>query len=201
MQKKFLRPFPGGLVSMAMEITALWSEYQRPLASFLARRVRRPSDVDDLLQEVFLRIHRHLDSLEHSDHVAGWIFKTARNALIDHERARATRGEARQVAPDTLDNLAAGENDAPEASEVASCCVRPMIARLPEPYREGIRMTELEGITQAAAAERAGMSLPGMKSRIQRGRERLKELILSCCQIELDVRGGIIDVECGCAAK
>jgi RNA polymerase sigma-70 factor, ECF subfamily len=178
---------------------ALWSEFRRPLAAFLARRVRRPADVDDLLQEVFLRIHTHIEALKESDHVAGWIFKTARNVLIDFERSGATRADRRRAATDELEL-----GEAAVAEEAASSvvpCLRPMIEKLPEPYRESIELTGLGGLTQAAAAEVTGLSLSGMKSRVQRGRERLKELIRSCCQVETDVRGGIMDVECGCGAR
>lgn len=73
--------------------TALWSEFHRPLRAFLARRARRDADVDDLLQEVFVRIHRRIDGLEDADRVDAWVFQIARNALIDFERVRATRNE------------------------------------------------------------------------------------------------------------
>jgi RNA polymerase sigma-70 factor (ECF subfamily) len=154
--------------------------------------------VDDVLQEVFLRIHKNIEVLASSDRVAGWIFKTARNALIDFERARATCSDARQVAADDVELAAVAEHEDRRAAVVP--CLKPMIERLPEPYRDGIRMTEIEGFTQAAAAKRAGVSLPGMKSRVQRGRQQLKEMILACCQVEQDVRGGIMDVACGCAS-
>ena len=49
---------------------------------------------------------------------------------------------------------------------------------------------ELEGLTQQTAAKRMGLSLSGMKSRVQRGRARLKQMLDDCCLIELDRRGG-----------
>lgn len=182
--------------------TALWSEFHRPLAAFLARRVRRPSDVDDLLQEVFVRIHKRIDTLERADRVDAWIFQIARNALIDLERSRAAGAGGRQAGGDeALEKVAAAEPDA-APSELAGC-LRPMIAGLPEPYGEAIRLTEIDGLTQAEAAERAGVSLSGMKSRVQRGRERLKRMILDCCHVELDARGAVIDYHprCKCVTE
>jgi RNA polymerase sigma-70 factor (ECF subfamily) len=73
------------------------------------------------------------------------------------------------------------------------CCIEPMIAALPEPYREALVMTDLNGITQRDAAERSGLSFSGMKSRVQRARRQLKEVLLECCRIEFDSRGGIVD--------
>ena len=79
--------------------------------------------------------------------------------------------------------------------------------RLPEPYRRAVTLTELDGLTQKDAAERLGLSLSGMKSRVGRGRGKLKELLLGCCNVELDSRGAVVDYEhrsgktcgdCGC---
>jgi RNA polymerase sigma-70 factor (ECF subfamily) len=70
-----------------------------------------------------------------------------------------------------------------------------MIDRLPDPYRQALTLTELEGRTQRELADALGLSLSGAKSRVQRGREQLKELILACCHVEVDRRGGVVDYE------
>jgi RNA polymerase sigma-70 factor, ECF subfamily len=182
------------------DTTALWSEFHRPLGAFLAKRVRRASDVDDLLQEVFVRIHKRIDSLEQAERVDAWIFQIARNALIDFERVRATRNDARQVEADALERVPAAVPE--EGPSELAACLRPMIASLPEPYRDALRLTEIDGLTQAEAAERAGVSLSGMKSRVQRARERLKNMILDCCHVELDARGAVMDyARCRCTAE
>ena len=71
----------------------------------------------------------------------------------------------------------------------------PFVARLPSPYREALTLTEIEGLTQRAAADLLGVSLSGMKSRVQRGREKLRELLEACCRIGLDARGRVIGCE------
>ncbi len=73
--------------------------------------------------------------------------------------------------------------------------VAPFIAMLPTPYREALTLTELEGITQKEAAEMMGVSFSGMKSRVQRGREKLRALLENCCEIALDARGRLIACE------
>ena len=52
---------------------------------------------------------------------------------------------------------------------------------------------EFEEISQKALAERLGLSLSGAKSRVQRGRVKLRELLLGCCHVDFDRRGNIID--------
>ena len=68
-----------------------------------------------------------------------------------------------------------------------------MIEGLPDAYREAIVLTEFEGLTQKELADRLGISLSGAKSRVQRARGQLKQMLLGCCQFEFDRRGGIID--------
>jgi RNA polymerase sigma-70 factor (ECF subfamily) len=72
-------------------------------------------------------------------------------------------------------------------------CLTPMVARLAEPYRQAIELTSVHGLTQAEAAKRAGVSLSGMKSRVQRAREQLKAMLLRCCEIDVDRRRGVAD--------
>ena len=66
---------------------------------------------------------------------------------------------------------------------------------LASPYREALTLTELQGMTQKSAAEMVGVSLSGMKSRVQRGREHLRALFEDCCEIALDVRGHVVGFE------
>jgi RNA polymerase sigma-70 factor, ECF subfamily len=63
------------------------------------------------------------------------------------------------------------------------------VAQLASPYREAITLVELEGLTAREAAEMAGISVSGMKSRVQRGREQLRALFDACCEIAIDARG------------
>jgi RNA polymerase sigma-70 factor (ECF subfamily) len=70
-----------------------------------------------------------------------------------------------------------------------------MLRQLQPAYREAVTLTDLEGITQADAAERVGVSLSGMKSRVQRGRRQLKAVLEACCRVDLDHRGSIVGYE------
>ena len=67
------------------------------------------------------------------------------------------------------------------------------MGELPEHYRQALELTELEGVTQKEAAGRLGLSVSGMKARVQRGRSKLKDVIDDCCSIEFDRRGGLVD--------
>jgi RNA polymerase sigma-70 factor (ECF subfamily) len=168
------------------------------LRAFIGARVTDPADADDILQEVFLRIHRHLDSLKRADRLHAWVYQITRNAIIDCYRARAVRQEVPAGDAVDLDDLAnttvplPEAEDSPELREL-SACLRPMIDRLPASHRQAIQLTELEGVRQNVAAAQLGVSVSGMKSRVQCARRQAKEMVLACCHVELDQRGGIID--------
>lgn len=168
-----------------------WRELAEQLRPFVARRVESAADVDDVLQEVFLRLQRGIDGLRDDQRFGPWVYRITRNAIVDHRRALARR----PVVDDEGDDLATDDNDdeGNEASErELARCIAPFVAMLPSPYREALTLTELEGLTQREAAQMLGVSLSGMKSRVQRGRVQLRRALEGCCDIAVDVRGRVI---------
>jgi RNA polymerase sigma-70 factor, ECF subfamily len=176
---------------------AVWHELHDRLRRFIARRVRSPQDAEDILQEVMLRIHRHSGALEHADRVASWVYRIAANSIADHYRRPARRELASGQAMDVVEPAGAAfgtagvEPDSAELRAELADCLAPLTARLPQLYREALDVTEFQGITQAEAAGRLGLSVSGMKARVQRGRAQLKDLLLDCCDVELDRRRGV----------
>lgn len=179
-------------VSGSSDPAALWDAFAPPLRAFLARRVPAGVEADDLLQDVFLRVVKHLGSLRSAERPEAWLFQIARNALRDSLRARQRqdgRTDPLEIDPPANVDTAA----VPESEEELAPCLTPMIKRLPEPYRTAIELTSIHNLTQAEAARQAGISLSGMKSRVQRGREQLRQMLVRCCEIDVDVRGGVSD--------
>jgi RNA polymerase sigma-70 factor, ECF subfamily len=175
-----------------LDAAAAWDELRAPLLAFIARRAPDRDTAEDILQDVLLRIHRHAGELEHSSAVRAWIFQIARNAIADHYRRAAVRRE--QPAGVDLARLEPAPVPQPAPVELGSelaACLRPLVQRLAEPYREALVLTELDGLTQADAATRLGLSTSGIKSRVQRGRGQLRDLLVGCCEIELDRRNRV----------
>ena len=171
---------------------ALWAAFAPPLRAFLARRVPAGIEPDDLLQDVFVRVVKHLGSLRSADRPEAWLFQIARNALRDSLRAR----QRKDGRTDPLEvDLPADTDTAAvrDSEEELAPCLTPMIGRLAELYRTAIELTSIQGLTQAEAAKQVGISLSGMKSRVQRGREQLRQMLVRCCEIDVDVRGGVSD--------
>jgi RNA polymerase sigma-70 factor (ECF subfamily) len=180
----------------------LWSEFGDRLRAFITRRVGSAADAEDILQEVFLRIHRHAGALQHRERLIPWLFQITRNAIADYYRAPVRREllggapqDLEQDAEHTLRWVTVCEEAPADAARELASCLRPMVARLPAPYREAVTLIDLEGMPQKDAALQAGLSLSGMKSRVQRGRQALEQLVHDCCQIEVDATGHVMDYQ------
>lgn len=164
----------------------VWHEFSEKLGQFIRARVADPATAEDLLQDVFVKIHARLGQLKDATKLQSWVYLIARNAIIDHYR---TRKEMVPVPESLVD-----ESERPsEEIEGLMAAFRRMIGSLPEPYREALVLTEFEGLTQQELADRVGISLSGAKSRVQRGREHLKGMLTECCELEFDRRGRVFD--------
>lgn len=179
---------------MDNRVTDIWQQVHEGLRAFIARRVESDAGIEDILQDVFVRVHRRLDQLQNPERLTSWVYQITRHAIIDYYRAPGRRELPAGLAEEFETDWAGAASEAESTAKTElSGCLRPMIATLPEEYRQAITLVELEGLTQKKAAQRLGLSVPGMKSRVQRGRKQLKMLLDECCVIELDGRKGVID--------
>jgi len=164
------------------------------LRPFIARRVAKPADVDDVLQDVFLRVHRGMADLRDDQCFGPWVYQVTRSAIADYRRAASRHPTAANTA--SSEPAPGPEHDDERSAErQLAAHVAPFVAMLPSPYREALTLTELQGVTQKEAADILGVSLSGMKSRVQRGRARLRALLEACCHIALDARGHVMSCE------
>jgi RNA polymerase sigma-70 factor (ECF subfamily) len=187
----------------AREIAA---ELHGRLREFVRRRIRDPYAADDVTQEVLLRLHRGLGDLRSADRLDAFAYRIARNAIIDHYRSRASGKEATTEERDLTAYIEAERDSVEDGGrrELARC-LTPLVERLPEPYREALTVTDLGSLSQVEAARRAGISVPGMKARVQRARTKVHQLLTECCDVALDEGRRIADVRrtgpCACRSE
>ena len=195
----------------------LWRDVHERLTAFVAQRVDHPADVADLVQTVFLRAHQHMSALADEERLLPWLFQITRNAIADYYRSPARRREVGAVAPDgalqlppdgerfaaalsgsgqsgstELPDPGAASDDASAMRELAGC-MRPLVEQLPPTYREALTLVEFEGMSQVDLASQLGVSVSGMKSRVQRGRSMLRDTLLACCEVSRSATGGVLD--------
>ncbi len=165
------------------------TEFSARLRSFIRRRVRDDATADDLTQETLLKVYRSRGALRDDQRLEAWLYRIARTTLIDfYRRTRPTEELPVVLAAEAPDELA-------EFRANVSATTKRFLEELPELYREPVRLAELEGLPLAKIALRSGLSLTAVKSRVQRGRARLKKKLQDCCRFEFDRHGKVIGWE------
>ncbi|RLT54347.1 MAG: RNA polymerase sigma factor SigZ [Chloroflexi bacterium] len=172
-----------------MGTTEVWETFHAQLRAFIGARVGASADADDILQNVFVKIHTHIHTLRKQDRLATWVYQITRNAIIDSYRAR----HPHQSMPAEL-----GAWDAPQESDPATQIgeyLRILVNGLAPKYRTAIILAEYNGLTSEELGRRLGLSVSGAKSRLQRARSQLRKQLLDCCRFEFDHAGNLLDYE------
>ncbi|HEY1870092.1 MAG TPA: sigma-70 family RNA polymerase sigma factor [Chitinophagaceae bacterium] len=172
---------------MKNPVEKLWFQFGKQISEFICLRTSHRDHCHDILQNVYLKVIRNIDKIEAASNIKSYLIRTADNTIADFYR-----DNSRYRILNEIPNLEDKREDFEKSLQLADCCLRPMIESLPPGYRDALIMADLEGISQRKIAEKLNLSLSGAKSRVQRARSLLKEVILKCCNYEFDRYGNII---------
>lgn len=174
---------------MKSNIQLAWGELNEQLRAFVLKRIRDEEAAKDLVQDVFIKVQSNLHTLNDAQKINSWIFQITRNIITDY-----FRNQKKTYANPLSDKLATSSFSKDENLELSRCML-PMIDLLPDKYKEAVKLSEIEGMSQKELAEQLQISYSGAKSRVQRGREKLKEVFLQCCEISTDKYGNVIEFQ------
>ncbi len=169
----------------------IWKEFNQSLKKFIHSKVSDSNDIEDLMQDIFIKLHQNIDQLNDETKVKAWIFRITRNTVYDYYRKKYNTVELVEYNDDLF---SATDKEKSNDNDIA-LCIKPMLDDLPDIYKEAIILTEFQNMTQKDLSNHLGISLSGAKSRVQRGRKMLQELLVDCCQLEFDYQGKIIDYQ------
>jgi len=160
----------------------LWEGLHERLCRFICSRLADEADAEDILQDVFVQIHTHIQSVRDMSRLEAWIYQVARNSIIDFYRNQHRYIKLGEIS---------SEEPFPEEDAAISLapCLRSAVNALPEPYRTALYLTEYEGLSQKELSEQLGISFSGAKSRVQRARQKVREFLLVACHMELEANG------------
>jgi RNA polymerase sigma-70 factor (ECF subfamily) len=173
---------------MSVTSEEAWTRYHDRLLGYIRARSRSAQDAEDILQDVFVKVHRRVGTLEDDAHVGAWLYRVTHNTIVDYYRKA-------QPLPTVIDPASVPADEIPVAEQRLAPFLTGLVDELPDIYREALILTELEGLTQTEMAHRLGLTPSGAKSRVQRGRAMLREQLLACCEVELDCRNHVMDYE------
>ena len=154
-------------------LAELYDAYSRLLFGLVLRMLRDRTEAEDVLQEVFVQIWQRAATYRSSlGTPAGWFVGIARHRAIDRLRANAARGRRVEMEPAILP-AAAGQEAQPPFDERAA--IQRALAALPAEQRLLIEQAFFLGFTHAELAERSGLPLGTVKTRIRAGIHALRE--------------------------
>lgn len=160
-----------------------WQEHEAELFHFLLARLNSRDDAEDLLQEVFIRLLRHGDDFCSVTQPRAWLYRVARNGLIDRQRTQKTFSPLSEALPNE-------EHERAPVDELDACVWRNLAQLSPEDHLI-IEQCDLHGMPQKDFAAQNGLSLAATKARLRRAREKLKAAILHNCQVRFDEAGKV----------
>jgi RNA polymerase sigma-70 factor, ECF subfamily len=164
---------------------SLYRDLRNQLKIFINSKVRDNELAEDLLHDTFRKVHENLNTLKDNEKIVSWIYQIARNSINDYFRKKKITAPIDSNFPDV--------SVSDKIMERMQTAVKNMIDCMPSEYRDVLLATEYEGLTQKELAQKWGISIPGAKSRVQRARKKLKNMLFDCCHFEFDKFGTVID--------
>ncbi len=170
---------------MKRQIQEIWIDLHDELEKFIFSKVKDIDTSEDILQDVFLKIQLNIHTLSDCSKLTAWVYQITRNAVADYYRKAHLETQI-----DGFD-FAEQENEEPLYLSLSNC-INQKISKLSEKYKQAILLTYYDNHSQLSLSDELNISYSGAKTRVQRGRDKLKELILDCKNVETDTKGNLI---------
>ncbi|MUP47513.1 sigma-70 family RNA polymerase sigma factor [Gramella sp. BOM4] len=164
------------------DISEQWLAYKDALYNYILKIVKEPDTANSLSHEVLMKVYASCCSGREIRNLRSWLFQIAYNTCMDFFKK-----EGKNVDFQTEIREPEEEPVYQEAAEF----VEPLLGLIPSKYSAPLKLADIEGLKQQEVAEKLDLSLTATKSRIQRGRQLLKEKIMECMHIEVDGQGNL----------
>lgn len=154
------------------------------LLNFIKSKVTSTDDAKDIYQEVILKIMNKSGQLKKAQSLKSWLFTIAKNQIIDFYRKRNHEVD--------LDLVSAHSEEDVLYAELENC-LSGFIEQLPEDYKTLIMLSEIEGRSQKELSESLGINYVTLRSKVQRGRDKIKKMIFDACVVHQDTSGRLVE--------
>ncbi len=167
-----------------MTTQEVWSTYQKDLKQFILSKVKEEAVADDVLQDVFIKIHTKLDTLKEETKLKSWVFTIARNVVMDYFKSKKKKIEVSEfnIGVEVFEDYSHSEKD----------CLGGIIKNLPKKYRTPLFLSDIKGMKQLEIANQLNLPLSTIKSQIQRARKMITKGFMDCCGYKLNENGKLV---------
>lgn len=170
-------------------VEKIWHDMHDKLLAFILKKIPDKAIAEDILQEVFVKIHEKIATLTDDTKLQAWIYQITRNLIVDHYRALK---KGNDLLSDETE-----KDDGTEKTEVMEEAVQDIINfmdAMPPEHCDPLCATEIDGLSIKEYAIKTGISYTAAKSRVQRSRKMLKDMMMNCCQYQFDKYGTVISI-------
>lgn len=169
-----------------MNTGELWKAFGSELLGYVKSKVNNVVQAEDLVQDVFLKIHLKSDELSEKENIKSWLYTITKNTIIDfYRKKKIPQNELEDIYPDDTSD---------EQQEILKFtkCLQPFIQDLPQQDKEAILKTDLGNLSQKEYAAQLDISYTTLKSRVQRARKKLNTSFQNCCKLQFDENGKLL---------
>lgn len=167
-----------------MEFEAIVNNFSKTLRRYIVFSTKNESIADDILQEVFIKLYENSDKLKSQEKLKSWLYAVTKNTIADYYR----KNKKTEFLPDDI----SAQAEEPTCYDEIGKCVLQLMPSIPKGYSEIIRLYDYKELSAVEISQMLNMPLATVKSKVQRGRKKIKEALLECCEFELDKNGAPI---------
>lgn len=169
-----------------MTFNEIWDQHKRHLLNFIKTKMDDEHIAEDILQEVSIKLVDNLNRKTEIKNYKTWLFQVARNTIADYYRKKEKQAHLSMPQSEVITN-----------SSACVCDLSGFVIQtyLPEKYSRPLYLSDIEQKPQQEIAEMLNLSLTATKSRIQRARKKLKELVSVCIDISYNNKGQVSDFQ------
>jgi len=170
---------------MNLSSEKIWLDHNKELSRFILSKVKDKDICNDVMQDVFIKIHTNINTLKNETRLTQWVYQITRNIINDHFRKKKPSINTHTIdLPEQITKT--------NSTHQFSKCLNSFVKHLPNKYKEAITLVELQNLSQLQLADKLKISYSAAKSRVQRARELLKMNFYKCCHVSTDKYGNVI---------
>ncbi|WP_299099429.1 sigma-70 family RNA polymerase sigma factor [uncultured Winogradskyella sp.] len=166
-----------------MTTKEVWAIYADDVKYFILSKVKNVSITEDILQDTFIKVHTKLHTLKDETKLKPWLFSIARYTILDYFRTSKHTFLVEELELEA-------DPEPKEHSE--QDCLRGIIKSLPKKYRDPLFLSDIKGLKQQEVADQLKLSLPTVKSQIQRARKQIAQGFMDCCGFKMNDQGHLV---------
>lgn len=177
-----------------MELLEIHDRYYDRVKKFISRLIKDTWIAEDLTQETFIRVEKHIGSVRDMSKLSSWVFRIAYNLCQDYFKSQKTKSHNKERTEILLRPFAEMTVQKDLEQHQMGACVQEQIHLLPESLRAVIVLYDFIGFNHAEVAEILEISTANAKVRLHRARKALKAILEEKCTFELDERNVLVCV-------